>query len=167
MVFQDFRLHGSVPPCKIVREGNVRRFFTDQHNPNINITQPPQNPTLEGVSFSISEQNPHTSAHQNDTFLCSERVICMSDLPDDPREVITVWSSLPEAIKAGIVAMVKVTRQSTLYSRSCFLCCFAVSPRHFQGWLNKHYLRHSIFSSISSLSTPRPSIPFILPFLMP
>ena len=37
----------------------------------------------------------------------SEHVICMSDLPDDLRRVIDMWESLPEAVKAGIVAMVK------------------------------------------------------------
>jgi len=59
-----------------------------------------------------SEHQQHTSEHQSDTFLRSEHVICMSDLPDDLRTVIDAWASLPKAVKAGIVAMVNVARSA-------------------------------------------------------
>ena len=35
----------------------------------------------------------------------------MSDLPEDLREVIDAWDDLPKAVKAGIVAMAKVSQQ--------------------------------------------------------
>jgi hypothetical protein len=35
----------------------------------------------------------------------------MSDLPEDLCKVIDAWESLPEAVKAGIVAMVHVAKQ--------------------------------------------------------
>ena len=35
----------------------------------------------------------------------------MSDLSDDLRTVIDAWESLPKAMKAGIVAMVKAMQQ--------------------------------------------------------
>ena len=59
----------------------------------------------------MSSHQHNTSEHQNDTFLRSEHVICMSDLPDDLRRVIDMWESLPEAVKAGIMAMVNVARR--------------------------------------------------------
>jgi hypothetical protein len=34
----------------------------------------------------------------------------MSGLPDDLRSVIDTWERLPEAVKAGIVAMVKAAQ---------------------------------------------------------
>ena len=36
----------------------------------------------------------------------------MGDLPDDLRKVINAWASLPKAVKAGLVAMVKAARGS-------------------------------------------------------
>jgi hypothetical protein len=36
----------------------------------------------------------------------------MGDLPDDLRKVIEAWDSLPKAVKAGILAMVKAARQA-------------------------------------------------------
>lgn len=34
----------------------------------------------------------------------------MSDLPDSLRQIIDAWMCLPEAVQAGIVAMVKAAR---------------------------------------------------------
>jgi hypothetical protein len=36
----------------------------------------------------------------------------MSDFPEDLATVVAAWESLPEAVKAGIVAMVNVARRS-------------------------------------------------------
>ena len=36
--------------------------------------------------------------------------MCMSDLPNALRKAIEAWASLPEAVKAGLVVMVKATR---------------------------------------------------------
>jgi hypothetical protein len=36
----------------------------------------------------------------------------MSDLPEDLATVVAAWERLPEAVKAGIVAMVNVARRS-------------------------------------------------------
>jgi hypothetical protein len=36
----------------------------------------------------------------------------MSDLPDDLRQIIDAWESLPRAVKAGMVAMVKAAKGS-------------------------------------------------------
>ena len=52
------------------------------------------------------------SKQPNTTFLRSEHVICMSDLPDDLRQIIDAWESLPGAVKAGMVAMVKAAKGS-------------------------------------------------------
>jgi hypothetical protein len=37
-------------------------------------------------------------------------VICVSHIPDDLATVVRTWDSLPAAVKAGIVAMVKAAR---------------------------------------------------------
>jgi hypothetical protein len=60
----------------------------------------------------VSPHENDISEHPKDTFLRSEHVICMSDLPDDLRKVIAAWESLPKAVKAGIVAMVKAACSS-------------------------------------------------------
>ena len=53
----------------------------------------------------------HTmSEHPNDIFLHEKCVICVSHIPDDLAMVVRMWDSLPTAVKAGIVAMVKATR---------------------------------------------------------
>jgi hypothetical protein len=35
----------------------------------------------------------------------------VSDLPDELRDVIDAWDNLPEAVKAGVVAMVDAARK--------------------------------------------------------
>ena len=96
-------LSGSKPPFGI---------NTSEHERNIDDRQSPQKLTLVGSSFPSPEQNPHTSERQNDTLLHEKCVICVSDLPIDIREVIDAWDSLPEAVKAGVVAMVKAALQA-------------------------------------------------------
>jgi len=70
----------------------------------------PTNTHTGGVSSLPSAHQQHTTEHENDTFLCSEHVMCMSDLPNALRKAIEAWASLPEAVKAGLVVMVKATR---------------------------------------------------------
>ena len=85
-----------------------RRSTRQAHIPH---TNPTKTDTC-GVPLFASEHQQHTPEHQNDTFLRSEYVICMSDLPEDLATVVAAWESLPEAVKAGIVAMVNVARRS-------------------------------------------------------
>ncbi len=86
-------------------------MFSPEHKRNTADTQAPQKLTLVGPSCFSAEQNPYTSERRNDTSLHEKCVICVSDLPDDIRQVIDAWDSLPEAVKAGVVAMVKAVRQ--------------------------------------------------------
>ena len=60
----------------------------------------------------MSPHQNNISEHQNDIFLREKCVICVSDLPEDLATVVAAWESLPEAVKAGIVAMVNVARRS-------------------------------------------------------
>lgn len=59
----------------------------------------------------MSVQKNTISTHSQDIFLRGEYGICMGDLSDDLRTVIDAWDSLPEVVKAGIVAMVKAAQQ--------------------------------------------------------
>ena len=86
-----------------------RRRPTQQAH--IQDTNPTKIATCETPSFPPEHQQ-DTSEHPSDIFLRSEHVICMSDLPEDLATVVAAWESLPEAVKAGIVAMVNVARRS-------------------------------------------------------
>jgi hypothetical protein len=74
------------------------------------ITQPTKNTTLVETPPVASAQKDTTSERSQDIFLHDEYSICMGDLPDDLRKVIDAGESLPKAVKAGIVAMVKTAR---------------------------------------------------------
>ena len=84
---------------------------TTVHECDTSITQSIQNQTLEETPSEMSAQKDTISARQQDIFLHEEYGIYMGDLPDDLRNLIDAWDSLPEAVKAGIVAMVKASQQ--------------------------------------------------------
>lgn len=95
-------LSGSNPPFGIpshVHEGDI----TD--------TQTPQNLTLRETPPSSSEHSHDTSEHRENTFLHEKCVICVSQIPEDLAIVVHTWDSLPTAVKARIVAMVKAACQ--------------------------------------------------------
>ncbi len=85
---------GSNPPFGI--NSSEHKQYTDD-------TQTLQKSTRAGVSSSPSE-------HQNDTFLHEKYVICVSEISDDLATVVHAWDKLPEAVKAGILAMVNAAR---------------------------------------------------------
>jgi hypothetical protein len=82
------------------------------HEGDIFITQSIQNPTLVETLPAMSIQKNTISIRPQDIFLHGEYGICMGDLPEDLRKVIEAWDSLPKAVKAGILAMVKAARQA-------------------------------------------------------
>lgn len=53
--------------------------------------------------------------HSKNTSLHEKCVTCVHQgetlYPDDLREVIEVWEHMPDAVKAGIIAMVRASRQ--------------------------------------------------------
>lgn len=86
-------------------------IHSHQHEKNRFNTQIPQNPTLsKAVPFS-SVHEPHRVEHQNDACLHEKCVICVSGIPEDLATVVHAWDTLPEVIKAGIVAMVNAARR--------------------------------------------------------
>ena len=82
------------------------------HEGDIFTTQSIQNPTLVETLSAMSIQKNTISIRPRNIFLHGEYGICMGDLPDDLRKVIEAWDSLPKAVKAGILAMVKAARQA-------------------------------------------------------
>src|SRR5687767_4268253 len=67
------------------------------------------NALLEAVSFT-PQQISTPLAHQKDTSMHLECATCVQChrpiLPDDLMKVVDMWDNLPEAVKAGILAMV-------------------------------------------------------------
>ncbi len=68
--------------------------------------------TLQHSDSSVEEHNQTSGEQQNNTILHPKCVTCVQqNVPDDLREVMGAWEHLPEAVKAGIVAMVKAARE--------------------------------------------------------
>ena len=80
------------------------------HERDITDTQTPQNLTLKETLPSSSEHLDDTFEHRENTFLHEKCVICVSQIPEDLATVVHTWDSLPAAVKAGIMAMVKAAR---------------------------------------------------------
>jgi hypothetical protein len=74
-------------------------------------TQPIHNPThTESDSARSAHKDPILKRPQN-IGVHGEYGICMGDLPEDLRHVINAWDTLPNVVKAGIVAMVNAAEQ--------------------------------------------------------
>jgi hypothetical protein len=84
---------------------------TTGHACDKSITQPLQNPTLVETPSATSVQKDTIPARPQDISLHGEYGICMGDFAEDLAIVVAAWDSLPAAVKAGIVAMVKASRQ--------------------------------------------------------
>ena len=68
--------------------------------------------TLPVSSPSHHEQESTLPEHEKYTSLHSECATCVQqNLPDELREVIDAWGGLPEAVRVGIVAMVRASRE--------------------------------------------------------
>jgi hypothetical protein len=71
--------------------------------------------TLPEAMLSTPQQNPTVPAYQKDTSMHSKGVTCVQQhrptFPGDLAEVVDGWEKLPDAVKAGILAMVNATRQ--------------------------------------------------------
>jgi hypothetical protein len=65
--------------------------------------------------LSTPQQNLTVPAYQKDTSMHSKGVTCVQQrrptFPKDLTEVVDAWDNLPDAVKAGILAMVNATRQ--------------------------------------------------------
>lgn len=85
---------------------------TRLHNPTTFPTKSQQNKTLGATALSADKHYQTIAEHKKDSFLHAKCVICVSDFPGDLATVVAAWDSLPAAVKAGIVAMVTVARQS-------------------------------------------------------
>jgi hypothetical protein len=70
------------------------------------------NALLEAVPLT-QQQNPTLPAQQEDKAMHSECAICVQryrpPLPPDLSEVVDAWDNLPDAVRAGILAMVHAT----------------------------------------------------------
>jgi hypothetical protein len=59
-----------------------------------------------------SAQNPELLEHQYDISWHEKCALCVPHpFPDDLREVIDAWESVPEVVRAGILSMVKTVQQ--------------------------------------------------------
>jgi hypothetical protein len=71
--------------------------------------------TLPEVMLSTLKQNPTVPAYPKDTSMHSKGVTYVQQhrptFPDDLAAVVDAWAKLPNAVKAGILAMVNATRQ--------------------------------------------------------
>ena len=92
-------------------ESPLRHNFAQTQSIQNQHTGPTKTNTCGTDSFP-PEQNDDTSEHENNTFLRSNYVLFMSRFPDDLREVIDMWEHLPDAVKVGILAMVRAAKQS-------------------------------------------------------
>jgi hypothetical protein len=102
--------------------GGNRTLHLTSCKTNISETQTTQtrensrriNALSEAVSFT-AQQYPTLSAHQKDTSTHSECATSVQrhepHLPNDLTEVMDAWGNLPDAVKAGILAMVNATRR--------------------------------------------------------
>ena len=67
------------------------------------------------LSDSVSSRHKHESTlpkHEKDTSLHAECVTCVQqNLSDDLREVIDTWEHIPDAVKVGILAMIRAAKQ--------------------------------------------------------
>jgi hypothetical protein len=109
-------------PIKLSGGGGNRTLHLTSCKTNISETDAAQtrensehiNALLEAVPLT-PQQNSTLLAHQKDTSIHSECATCVQrhrpTLPHDLTEVVDAWGNLPDAVKAGILAMVNATRQ--------------------------------------------------------
>ena len=68
--------------------------------------------SLQHSDSSVKEHGQTSAEHENNAILHAKCVTCVQqNVPDDLREVVEVWAHLPEAIRTGIVAMVKAAQE--------------------------------------------------------
>jgi hypothetical protein len=71
--------------------------------------------TLSDLASPPRKHKPTLPAHQNDTSLHQKCATCVPQsqppLPDDLAKVVDAWASLPNAVQARILTMVKAARQ--------------------------------------------------------
>ena len=86
-------------------------FRCPEHIPHKNRTDPIQNPhsrEVEGVpKDEPPPHNPHTSGHKQHRFPHPGRVPEEYGLSEDLAEIVANWDSLPDALKAAILAKVR------------------------------------------------------------
>ncbi|HIG57235.1 MAG TPA: hypothetical protein EYG11_00410 [Candidatus Latescibacteria bacterium] len=75
------------------------------HNP----TKTQQNQTLSQPAAGDKKQKPTVSTHAQNTFSHPESVAAAYPISDELGEVVAAWDVLPDAIKTGILAMVRST----------------------------------------------------------
>jgi hypothetical protein len=80
------------------------------HNVAIFPTKPQQSNAFGETTHLADEHYQTISEHRNDSFLHKKCVICVSHISEDLALVLRTWDSLPTAVQAGIVAMVKAAR---------------------------------------------------------
>lgn len=73
--------------------------------------KPAQNQTLGEAAEITAEQKPALAEHSSSTSAHPEHVPSM--YPPDLAQVVTAWGRLPDAVKAGILAMVAATQTAT------------------------------------------------------
>jgi len=74
--------------------------------------KPGQINALEESSLTNAEQQFAPVKHSQSTSEHQKYAICMQQLPDELRNIVLVWPDLPDAVRAGILAMVRaVTSQ--------------------------------------------------------
>ena len=56
------------------------------------------------------KQKPHKAAHKHDTSAHSERVPGEYQFPEDLAEVVAAWPSLPQEVRAAVLAKVKANQ---------------------------------------------------------
>ena len=76
-------------------------------NPNKSTAKPLQHRSVGASQDESQQHNPHTSAHKQHRFPHPGRVPEEYGLSEDLAEIVASWDSLPDALKADILAKVR------------------------------------------------------------
>ncbi len=77
-------------------------------NPNKSTAKPLQHRSVGASQDEQPQHNPHTSGHKQHRFPHSGRVPEEYGLSEDLAEIVANWDSLPDALKADILAKVRL-----------------------------------------------------------